>query len=215
MERLKIHERIGILRAKQGMSGEEFAAALGLEGKNRRSTINNWESGANNVKADDIENICRVFGVSADWLLGISEENNYTDNQIVKLISDYTVLSTEAVERIHNLDKENQIVLSEIIEHDITGMLDALESALMACKTIGTTSAEVSDDLCFDDENRPYVKLSPESTVSYFVNRTVDAFSLLVNIIVKEHQIKLMEDRKKKPEKAKKQGKRLKKGVDK
>ena len=99
MERLKIHERIGILRAKQGMSGEEFAAALGLEGKNRRSTINNWESGANNVKADDIENICRVFGVSADWLLGLSDVE--TPNAEVQAICNYTGLSESAVEHLH------------------------------------------------------------------------------------------------------------------
>ena len=99
MERLKIHERIGMLRAKQGMSGEEFAAALGLEGKNRRSTINNWESGANNVKADDIENICRVFGVSADWLLGLSDIE--TPNAEVQAICNYTGLSESAVEHLH------------------------------------------------------------------------------------------------------------------
>ena len=107
MERLKIHERIGILRAKQGMSGEEFAAALGLEGKNRRSTITNWESGANNVKADDIENICRVFGVSADWLLGLTEEKNYSNNEVIKMVSDYTGLSTESVSVLQEYQKDH------------------------------------------------------------------------------------------------------------
>ena len=190
-----MNERIGILRAKQGMSGEEFAAALGFEGKNRRSTINNWESGANNVKADDIENICRVFGVSADWLLGLSEENNYSADSAVKLVSDFTGLSTVAVERIHNLDKEKRAVLSEIIEHDISGLLDALDSALMSCDSLDKVAAEVSDDLCFDDKNRPYLKLSPENTVSYFVNKTSEFMSNMAKILVNEHKIKAVEER--------------------
>lgn len=97
------------------MSGEEFAEALGLEGKNRRSTINNWESGANNVKADDIENICRKFNVSADWLLGIADENNYTNDETIKLISDYTGLSTEAVRHLHYYARE-QKPLQEYLE---------------------------------------------------------------------------------------------------
>lgn len=122
MERLKIHERIGILRAKQGMSGEEFAAALGLEGKNRRSTINNWESGANNVKADDIENICRVFGVSADWLLGLSDIE--TPNAEVQAICNYTGLSESAVEHLHTcveqLNPENTYfnIVSDLLSGD-------------------------------------------------------------------------------------------------
>lgn len=122
MERLKIHERIGMLRAKQGMSGEEFAAALGLEGKNRRSTINNWESGANNVKADDIENICRVFGVSADWLLGLSDIE--TPNAEVQAICNYTGLSESAVEHLHTcveqLNPENTYfnIVSDLLSGD-------------------------------------------------------------------------------------------------
>ena len=68
-----LHNRIEKLRTDLKMSQPEFAAALGMDAKKGRSTINNWESGANRVKDDDLKRIASTFHVSADWLLGLSE----------------------------------------------------------------------------------------------------------------------------------------------
>ena len=53
----EIHSRIEKLRTDLGMTQPEFAAALGMDPKKGRSTINNWETRANKVKDDDLKKI--------------------------------------------------------------------------------------------------------------------------------------------------------------
>ncbi|MBQ9662148.1 MAG: helix-turn-helix transcriptional regulator [Oscillospiraceae bacterium] len=119
MVRLEINERIGKLRVRLGLSGKEFGEKLEV----KRSTVNNWETGGYNVKADDIVNICKTFGVSADWLLGLAPENQYSRDDTVKMISEYTGLSTVAVERLHKLqhgESEEYIIKDNIIKSRLT-----------------------------------------------------------------------------------------------
>lgn len=52
---------------------EEFAVRLGMEPKKGRSTVNNWEQGAVQVKSDDLCRIASTFGVSVDYLLGLED----------------------------------------------------------------------------------------------------------------------------------------------
>ena len=110
MERLKINNRIGQLRLKLGLSGREFAEKLGVT----RSTVNNWETGGYNVKADDIEKICNTFNVSADWLIGISDVKN--PETTVQAIHDYTGLSEQAIEVLHNMNSEYRTALMPLFE---------------------------------------------------------------------------------------------------
>ena len=110
MERLEINNRIGKLRSELGLSGREFAEKLGVT----RSTVNNWETGGYNVKADDIEKICSTFSVSADWLIGISDVKNPETS--VQAIHNYTGLSEQAIEVLHNMNSEYRTALMPLFE---------------------------------------------------------------------------------------------------
>ena len=187
MGRLEINQRIGILRARKNLSGKEFAERLGV----KRSTVNNWETGGYNVKADDIENICRTFHVSSDWLLGILPENNYTDDEKIKLASTTTGLSNEAIKQICKLDRNDKQILCELIEANITGILDSIDTATMINKSYKNGKAETfSTDLLFDEKNTPYIKLSPEDTITFFIKRACDLAADVIKIVVNERKIK-------------------------
>lgn len=65
--------RIALLRGNQ--SQEQFAEAIGVS----RPCIHLYETGQRKVNAKALYNICKYFGVSADWLLGLSSKRERTD----------------------------------------------------------------------------------------------------------------------------------------
>lgn len=74
VERKEVGKRINEYREKYlHMTQADFAVELGMEEKRGRSTINNWEQGQVQIKSDDLTNISKTFGVSVDWLLGLSD----------------------------------------------------------------------------------------------------------------------------------------------
>ena len=89
--------RRGQLRVKKGETQRELAIAIGVE----KDTINRWESAKRGIKAQDIAKLAQHFNVSADYLLGISEIA--TVNTDIKMIHDYTGLSTEAINNLRFL----------------------------------------------------------------------------------------------------------------
>lgn len=89
--------RIGQLRVRKGETQRELAIAIGVE----KDTINRWESAKRGIKAQDIAKLAQHFNVSADYLLGISEIA--TVNTDIKMIHDYTGLSTEAINNLRFL----------------------------------------------------------------------------------------------------------------
>lgn len=117
--RKQVGRQIEKLRKKQNLSQPEFAQLLGMELPKGRSTVNNWEQGAIQVKSDDLALISQKTGYSVDWLLGLVDENNYSNDETIRLISDYTGLSTEAVSVLH-----------EYKEHQITAQAKALDLLL-------------------------------------------------------------------------------------
>jgi len=63
-----------------------------------RSALSSYE---NNVKipgADNLKKLCEFYGVSADWLIGLSQVEIP-----VRKVSDLTGLSSEAVDALHRL----------------------------------------------------------------------------------------------------------------
>lgn len=202
MDGLKINQRIGILRAKLEMSGKEFADAL----KTKRSTINNWETGNYNVKADDIENICKTFHVSADWLLGLLPENNYSADEVVKMVSDYTGLSTKAVEHLHtcteqlNPDNTYFDIVSYMLSNDafynaIAYLKRAkrVESDLTEKRKTDPDGfdkmqgfAEALNDLALmNNEKLQDVRLSLRQSIDFYIQRAVDCYKRLCDSMLK------------------------------
>ncbi len=59
--------RIRELRRERGISQPQLAAAIGVS----KGVISFWENGINEPKASYIVALCKFFGVSSDYLLGL------------------------------------------------------------------------------------------------------------------------------------------------
>lgn len=68
-----IGERIAEQRRRLGLSQEELAEKL----KAGRQTIIRYESGQTNPNSDAIIKLCKLFAISADYLLGLTDTPNY------------------------------------------------------------------------------------------------------------------------------------------
>lgn len=67
---LVMSERFAELMRERGMSQQDTSYALRLS----PTVINRWVKGKHAISAANIATICRYFNVSADWLLGLSDE---------------------------------------------------------------------------------------------------------------------------------------------
>ena len=63
-------QRIELLRTEQGMSKRRFALFVGTSS----SVVSWWTVGRNSPSVYLIFQIARAFDVSADWLLGLTDE---------------------------------------------------------------------------------------------------------------------------------------------
>lgn len=71
-----IAERIKNLRKENGLTQEQLAEILGL---NAKSSIANYESGANSPSDDIKKKICELFNCSMDYLMGFKNYKNVDD----------------------------------------------------------------------------------------------------------------------------------------
>lgn len=67
---MELYERIALSRKKAGLSQEQLGEKLGVS----RQAVSKWESGQTNPDVAYVTEMCRLFGVSADWLL-LGEEH--------------------------------------------------------------------------------------------------------------------------------------------
>lgn len=93
---MEIHTIIRKLRKEQNKTQVDIADEL----KCNRQKIADWERGKSTPSAEDIVALTNVFGVSADYLLGISEAA--TLDKDIQAVCEYTGLTSEAVEVICN-----------------------------------------------------------------------------------------------------------------
>jgi len=63
-------KRLMMLRAKSGESQADIARETGVS----IPAVNRWENGNRAARSDSIVALCKHFNVSADWLLGLSDE---------------------------------------------------------------------------------------------------------------------------------------------
>lgn len=68
----RIRERLNQAIAMSGLSQRDIAKELGLGD----ATISKYFSGERTPNADRIVDLCTIFNCSADWLLGMDNENN-------------------------------------------------------------------------------------------------------------------------------------------
>lgn len=111
------------------MTIKEFADKLGMS----RATVGFYSSGQRIPDALGIKTIAEKCGVSADWLLGLSESQSTDAN--VQQVHNYTGLSDCAVDFLHYIGSEKDLtltVLSKILESNFA--LRILGQVAMACQ---------------------------------------------------------------------------------
>ena len=91
--REQVGERITVLREARGLSQRDLSdelAKLGLVV--RRETITQWENGTRDLKTEYLTKLSEFFGVSADWLLGLTDAPERTPAAVDELgLSPYAV----------------------------------------------------------------------------------------------------------------------------
>lgn len=88
--------RLAELRKEKGLTQAELAKKLNV----KRETVNQWENNVRDLKTQYTISLAKEFGVSADYILGITPNVKTTDTT-VKEICAYTGLSEETVKAMH------------------------------------------------------------------------------------------------------------------
>ena len=86
-----IADKIRYLRDKKGMTQTDLAKKLGIS----RSAVNSWEMSLSSPSVANIIEMTEIFGVSADYLLSLSDKinidisnlNNEEKEIVIKLIT--------------------------------------------------------------------------------------------------------------------------------
>ena len=68
---MQFNENLLMLRRRDNLSQEELAEKLGVT----RQAVSKWESAQSAPDIDKIVELCKIFNVSADNLLGLSDTN--------------------------------------------------------------------------------------------------------------------------------------------
>ena len=73
-----LRERIYSIRKKHHDSQAQFAEKLGVS----EGAVQSWESGASVPDTDVVVKIAKTFNVSADWLMGLSDQRTTEENRL-------------------------------------------------------------------------------------------------------------------------------------
>lgn len=106
--KITINERLKDLRNNKNLTLEELAKETGISSK----SLDNFERDDYLVRHDAVIQLADYYGVSTDYLLGITDCPDSVNTPISKLH-----LSDKAIERICS-DHINSVLLSEMIEND-------------------------------------------------------------------------------------------------
>lgn len=132
-----IGKRINALLAKKFKRQKDLATALGVND----NTISYFVSGKRMPNTEQIIKISDFFGVSADYLLGLSDTP--TTDKDVQFICEYTGLSEKSVEKLHT-KLANSIMKKSI---------DGEKVFEIVAKIFGKEMSEVKNDYTNGDEN--------------------------------------------------------------
>ena len=77
---MELKDRIALARKQAGLSQEQLGDQLGVS----RQAVSKWEAGQANPDVTYVAAMCRLFGVSSDWLL-LGEESAQTAAEVTSL----------------------------------------------------------------------------------------------------------------------------------
>lgn len=112
-------DRFRIL-VEQEKSQIHFANKVGIT----RQTVGFYYNGERVPDVEGISKICKACGVSADWLLGLADKDNSTQDQTSRTVSEFTGLSNQAVNMLHaavEFQKKPDIDIDDVQALSING----------------------------------------------------------------------------------------------
>lgn len=106
-----IAERIKNLRKENGLTQEKLAEILGL---NAKSSIANYESGANSPSDDIKKKLCELFNCSMDYLMGVTDIREPIDGLNTSILDEDSKKNVygiyEAMHKQMKLDKQKTCI---------------------------------------------------------------------------------------------------------
>lgn len=104
-------QNLSALMKERGLSQQDLASALGI----KRQTISLYTSGQSSPDIGRLKRIADYFGVSSDWLLGLSKSRSLDSD--IQTVVRTTGLSDKAVNILKEMEHSEVALFSEIIEN--------------------------------------------------------------------------------------------------
>lgn len=134
---MSVNETIKRLRTERKLTQNDLAELMNCN----RQKIADLERGKSTPSANDLILLSKIFNVSADYLLGLSDTP--TTDKDIQFICEYTGLSEKSVEKLHT-KLANSIMKKSI---DVEKVFE------IVAKICGKEMSEVKNDYTNGDEN--------------------------------------------------------------
>ena len=141
-----IGNRIRELRENQGWTQEDLVEELKTYERVERSTLAKWETGRQDFKTKHIIALAEIFGVTSDYLLGLSSTPSTDPN--IKAVCDYTGLDEAAVEFLHDEpDSISLEIINQLIKsYEFWDILDELQQIQILSTMIKNDCVSKTDE---------------------------------------------------------------------
>ena len=107
-------KRLQAIAKESGKGQSALAKALGVT----RQDVNYYFNGKRKPNIETLVKICDFYGVSADYLLGLTNSKE-TEQTELKAVSDYTRLNYSACMRLTKMTTEKGSILSFLINDGV------------------------------------------------------------------------------------------------
>lgn len=125
-----IAERITYLLSEKNVKQKELARYLNV----KDNTISYFCSGTRTPNINQLKEIAMFFGVSSDYLLGLSDV--YTSNEDIKYFSDYTGLSGKSIEILKQFKEYSNSYLPVDYTKTINTLIEASDISPADCTPV-------------------------------------------------------------------------------
>lgn len=193
-------QRLKELRLEKGLSQQELAEKLNISGK----TVSGYENNVSQPNLDLLIEMARLFNVSVDYILGLSNVKTVDSN--IKAINEFTGLSEEAIKTLDyfNHISDNNLTVSDFgkpewckrsVMHELNEFLESYsfyealsyvylyrinrDFDLMLEDTQGeelnNNTSELKEAIDYLTREN-YICLSPKNAASYYLSRAQQVF---------------------------------------
>ncbi|SHM84341.1 DNA-binding transcriptional regulator, XRE-family HTH domain [Bacillus sp. bc15] len=102
-------QRLKALRLEKGMTQQQLADVLEIE----KSNISRFESGKQSPSSENKVKMAKIFNVSVDYMLGLSEHRTLNQEKSDKISKDAAAL----MEKINKLPPEKRKLIENLIDN--------------------------------------------------------------------------------------------------